>query len=591
MFPALPTLPTLPTPPAWPEPVMQYRSCLQRNEEDPRRFSEAARSLREWMVQHDPDYPIFHLAAPEGWANDPNGLILDADGLYHRFFQYDRTFNESCMHGSCSSPMCCTRVWGQTVSRDLVTWEDWPGVYGDSEWDARAVFSGNCALRDDGRGECIYSGGRKRPCDTGVCAVTSDWLSWNKTGCMQRAPSTSSQTNHDTAILRAASGAWHIISGGCTLDGHNDPAGKCDGGNAQVWTSKDDLATFDYMHPLAPGGFGGYWELPYILPFDEKGRPLRADEISKAASSVLAVGTQGHVKYWVGTYDAVGMRFVPDAAGSQPAAWPDPRDLDGPCMYAFNPSLTDERAALGAALGATTGGTRRLHTGWAHCYWGEMGASAAARDGRAPYWQGAHTLLRELTLAGSALVQQPAAETKALRGAHASLSAVPLRDDGGSAPPAGVRLDGVRGDALELEAEFELDSAREVGLRLRRLPLGFSCVTSYRRATRTLVAATVRGGARTSEVAIQADALPQPGAGRARLRVFLDRSVVEVYSAGAALTAACVLPADVLAELDRLNTTAAEAASAEAFAEGGNATLARLDAWTMGTMWGPVPGR
>lgn len=32
--------------------------------------------------------------------NDPNGVTYDeASGLYHRFYQYDKTYSDSCMHG------------------------------------------------------------------------------------------------------------------------------------------------------------------------------------------------------------------------------------------------------------------------------------------------------------------------------------------------------------------------------------------------------------------------------------------------------------------------------------------------------------
>ena len=84
-------------------------------------------------------------------------------------------------------------MWGHTVSRDLALWEAWPGIDADSEWDQMAVFSGNCALDDAGHPTCVYSGGKKKPCDVGVCAYSKDWLEWTKTGCMQRAPSAASQ--------------------------------------------------------------------------------------------------------------------------------------------------------------------------------------------------------------------------------------------------------------------------------------------------------------------------------------------------------------------------------------------------------------
>ena len=185
-------------------------------------WARTARAAREWMIANDPDYPIYHLAAPEGWNNDPNGVIYDehGDGLYHRFYQYDKTYSDECRHGNTQN---CniggtpvqnprSRVWGHTVSRNGATWEDWPGVDADSQWDSVGVFSGNCALRDNGKPVCIYSNGR---CDVGVCAYSDDYVTWRKEGCMTKAPSARSQTNHDTSIWRdGPGGTWYILSGG-----------------------------------------------------------------------------------------------------------------------------------------------------------------------------------------------------------------------------------------------------------------------------------------------------------------------------------------------------------------------------------------
>jgi len=85
------------------------------------------------MILHDPDYPKYHMVAPEGWINDPNGVTWDPKtGLYHRFYQYDKTFNESCMHGvtkDCKAygfngQNLNARAWGHTVSKDLAHWQD-----------------------------------------------------------------------------------------------------------------------------------------------------------------------------------------------------------------------------------------------------------------------------------------------------------------------------------------------------------------------------------------------------------------------------------------------------------------------------------
>ena len=270
---------------AWDPAIEAYRAQLIAfTKDDVKGWATKTRAAREWMAANDPDYPLYHLTAPEGWNNDPNGVTFDPkSGLYHRFYQYDKTYGDACMHGNtrnCSLgpsgaavPNAAARTWGQTVSRDGAFWEDWPGVDADkSGVDDVGVFSGNCAINDDGSPVCIYSNGR---CDIGVCAYSTDWVHWSKTACMTKAPSARSQTNHDSSIWRdGPGGTWYMLSGGCTYNGTNNASlGVPCEGNAQLWNSSD-LKTFTYMQPITPGGPGPYWELPYLLPFDEHGEAI-----------------------------------------------------------------------------------------------------------------------------------------------------------------------------------------------------------------------------------------------------------------------------------------------------------------------------
>ena len=195
----------------WPPAVTNYRDLLNRLSKNTTAWAAAARELRVWMQENDPDYPLYHLAAPEGWNNDPNGVTFDPHtGLYHRFYQYDPTYSDTKMHGS------VPRTWGHSVSTDLATWEDWPGIYADTPWDERGVFSGNCIFNGTSPHPiCVYS---NNPCDIGVCATSTDgWVTWTKRACMPRhdAPSGASQTNHDTSIFqRSDTGEWFLLIGG-----------------------------------------------------------------------------------------------------------------------------------------------------------------------------------------------------------------------------------------------------------------------------------------------------------------------------------------------------------------------------------------
>eukprot|EP01052_Picozoa_sp_SAG31_P009780 SAG31_NODE_522_length_14623_cov_6.071674_11_plen_226_part_00 len=74
---------------AWSPPVEAYRSMLVAfsgslaKGVDVPAWVATTRALRQWMIANDPDYPIYHLVAPEGWNNDPNGVTYDPQGRHH----------------------------------------------------------------------------------------------------------------------------------------------------------------------------------------------------------------------------------------------------------------------------------------------------------------------------------------------------------------------------------------------------------------------------------------------------------------------------------------------------------------------------
>lgn len=54
--------------------------------------------------------PLFHVTAPTGWINDPNGFSV-YDGKIHLFYQYNPYQREwGPMH------------WGHSVTDDMVRW-------------------------------------------------------------------------------------------------------------------------------------------------------------------------------------------------------------------------------------------------------------------------------------------------------------------------------------------------------------------------------------------------------------------------------------------------------------------------------------
>ncbi|EJF60595.1 hypothetical protein DICSQDRAFT_171036 [Dichomitus squalens LYAD-421 SS1] len=59
--------------------------------------------------------PQVHFSPPSGFMNDPNGLHIDENGIYHLYYQY----NPTCLTGG-------NQHWGHATSQDLYHWVDQP---------------------------------------------------------------------------------------------------------------------------------------------------------------------------------------------------------------------------------------------------------------------------------------------------------------------------------------------------------------------------------------------------------------------------------------------------------------------------------
>jgi beta-fructofuranosidase len=198
---------------------------------------------------------------------------------------------------------------------------------------------------------------------------------------------------------------------------------------------------------------------------------------------------------------------------------------------------------------------RRIQWGWVEV--GPRGGS----------WRGVLTLPRVLSLrADGHLGIEPLPELTRLRRRHQRWESVLLEKD------ASLLLTDLPSDTVEIRAEFEIGEAREVGLTLGHVSSDRSQIAvAYDHEAHRLCCAERSGKFRLL-----------PGEGRLQLRIFLDRSVVEVYANGrVALTAG----------LDRLG--AGEGAlpwegecAVTLFARGGQARASAVDLWEVASIWG-----
>ena len=497
-----------------PKPVADYRSAVKST--DLETYSRAALAYRKWSIENNPYRPLYHFTGVESWINDPNGPIYH-DGKYHLFYQFDPMVSDG--QGGWRRS---TRCWGHATSEDLVHWIDWPvALWPDTRYDRGGVYSGNTVIDRQGFPCALYTGNVAGHRETyGILARSTDgWLTWQKTMVMNntRRPNADSPVHWDGQVWRDGD-RWCQLIGGTT--GGSDRQGA-----AWLWTS-NDLKDWTLRKNIA-GSIkrGKFWELPYLIPLGGK--------------HVLMVGSGN--PYWVGTYDARAMSFRPDD--------PEPKSIDNGTYYSFNVNMTDDKGPGGAR--------RQLMHGWV--------TGPASPTKSVPYWQGAHSIPRVLSLCGRHVVQQPIPGIEVLRGQHERREALIVESSKGG------HLDDIRGDALEIVAVFDRAASTAVrfGLKLRVSADGTQAVRVWydpKTDQFGINGAVTKKASASARVARDGSA-----GGPLNLRVFLDRSIVEVYCGGAALTGRTFCNPKAL--------------GVDLFAEGGPALLESLDVWEMQPMW------
>jgi beta-fructofuranosidase len=470
-----------------------------------------AKPLREKLAA-DPQRPRYHLLPPANWMNDPNGPIF-FNGQCHMFYQYNPNgaFPES-MH------------WGHAVSPDLMHWKHLPIALAPTPGgaDKDGCWSG-CAVVDRGVPTIVYTGVFPQV----QCIASSDdgMMTWRKYpgNPVIAAPPQGMETTgfRDPCVWREAD-EWLLAVGSGIKD---------QGGMILLYRSRD-LIHWDYLHLLCKGrkdellpgkdpvSTGEMWECPDFFPLADK--------------HALLVSTQGAVVHSVGTY--VNHYFRPEVQGRA--------DL-GDCYYAAR-SMADEKG-------------RRILWGWIR-----EGRSEAAQ--RAAGWSGVMSLPRVLIVRDDGgLGMAPAPELAALRGKHHHFESLPI------VPGSFSFLKSVRGDSLEIQAEFEPGASEAVGLTVRRALDGKEQTSiTYNRTNGKLLVERDR-----SSLSPDVDRGPQGGAfalagdETLKLHVFLDASVIEIF----ANDRACLT--------SRIYPSRSHSLGLGMFARGAKARLKALNVWEM----------
>lgn len=457
--------------------------------------------------------PAYHFTAPANFLGDPNGTI-HWNGVYHLFYQHnpDEAYdNPRRMH------------WGHAVSDDLVHWRDLPIALAPEPGgpDRRGCYSGG-AIDLDGAPALVYYGN-----PDGICVATSvddDLRTWARhpsnpliphptdPGAGWRAWDPCAWRDGDT---------WYLVCGG-KIEGAGD--------TAFLFRSRD-FVHWQYGGLFYEPGGESDCAVPDLFRLGE-------------AHVLLFASHERGVQYYVGEMD--GERFV--------------RQRHGRMNFA---GFSLESGTLCAGLSLRDDDDRRIMFGWV-----TEGRSEAAQ--RASGWSGVMCLPRVLSLGRDGLLRiEPAPELRMLRGVHRQFDGLHL--------PAGTTLplDGADASCAELAVAFEREPVGDIGIAVGRSPDGTEETRIVYSRSEAQISLDPRASSTAPEAVgreVQHAPLDLDEDEALDLRVFVDRSIVEVFANGRQCLTQRIYPAR------------RESRGVALFSEVG-ATVRSIDVWQMRSIW------
>ena len=355
----------------------------------------------------DPYRPLYHFVSPESTLNDPNGLCF-WQGNWHMFYQG-------------YPPEDRRQHWGHAISKDLIHWKDLPyAIYPSPE---RAVFSGTSYVEDN-RVIAMYHGTQAG----NMVATSSDplLLNWEKTTKDRAAipllsPSgfPTPYTIFDPSIWKK-DGVYYALSAGRTPQG---TAGK-KFPTTYLFRSKD-LANWQYLHEFVEEDrftqIGDDYACPYFWPI--------GDRYILPFYSHMSGG-----QYLIGDYDTARDKFVVANHGKFNFGPSNPSGVHAPS------ATPDGKGGLIIIFNMNPGKPT-----------GE--------------WNQIMTLPRKLTLVGRDEVrQEPAGDLESLRYGKQEVKAMKL------AANKEVVLKNIHGAAMEIMMEVDVKDAPVFEVNVLRSP-------------------------------------------------------------------------------------------------------------------------
>lgn len=451
----------------------------------------------------DPYRPTYHFTVPEDYA-----MPADPNGavFWNGRYHLGYIYQEQGVH-----------YWGHVSSLDLLHWRHHPPcLFPTPDSPEEGIFSGNCFINKAGQATMLYHGVK-----VGNCIATSDdpqLDTWHKLPTNPIVPVESKDKWRESANLPYASWDPHGW-----LEG--DTYYAIFGGVRPAIFKAQELGEWRYVGDLFAHGVAGV--------------SLREDvscpDFFQLGDKWVLMGISHEMgcRYYVGEWR--NEQFYPEL--HEQMSWVD--------NTFFAPeSMVDPKG-------------RRLMWAWVFDQWDEATKAASG-------WSGVFSLPRELWLGeDNRLRMRPVEELKQLRyneRQHSQLWVAANRE---------TLLPNVQGNGLDLELVLEPFGATRCGVKLCCAPDGSEeTVVGYDRVAQKLFIDTQRSSSQGMGLkTIEAGPFQLGGTELLRLRILIDKSVVEVFAN------------DRQAVLRRIYPSSAASNQIKLFSEGGATRVHKLTAW------------
>lgn len=424
--------------------------------------------------------PVFHVSAPAGWINDPNGFSV-YKGKVHLFYQYHP-------YSICWGPM----HWGHSVTDDMIKWKTEPvALAPDQEYDKKGCFSGSAVQAGD-RHVLIYTGVTDEEKSDGSreerqnqCIAFGDGVTYEKspqnpviTGDML--PQGCSQIDFRDPKIWEEDGKYYLIVG--------NKSEKYKG--QVVLFSSSDLEKWKFETILAEntsGKIGCMWECPDF--FELNGTHILICSPQNMTAEGLEFHNGHNSLYFPGKYEKQSHTFIKD----------EPRSLDyGLDFYAPQTTCLPDG--------------RRIMIAWMKSW-----DSCVIPDGQS--WQGMMTLPRELEYVNGILFQKPVRELEKYHKNPVYYKEAEIKDK--------TELPGIRGRILDMTVEIPEGDYEEFRIDLAH---NESYTTSYTYYRKQGILETDRTYCGINKDVVCQRKMKIRGTEKAlKLRFILDRQSIELF--------------------------------------------------------------